>query len=137
MAISDIEIDDQWPLGSALQQLASNVASALARLQPAPAAVEFCAEEGLPWVTVHYEAVVHPGQVLPAGEAIAKALDRPVFFQSLRPNSIHYVVEDESFRRKGDPSMGAGEYGVPLADVKASWKTESQAGRKTSRAQRR
>jgi hypothetical protein len=87
MATSDIEIDDQWPLGSTLQQRAPGVASELAKLKPAPAAVEFCAEEGLPWITVHYDAVVRPGQVLPAGEAIAKVLERPVLFQALRPNS--------------------------------------------------
>jgi hypothetical protein len=122
MAASDIEIDDQWPLGSTLQELTPGVAGALAELRPAPAAVEFCAEEGLPWITVHYDAVVAPGQVLPAGEAIARVLHRPVLFQSLRPNSIHYVIEDESFRRKGrDPALGAAAYGVPLDEVRTSW----------------
>jgi hypothetical protein len=33
------------------------------------------------------------------------------------------VIEDESFRRKGrDPSLAAGEYGMPLEEVRTSWK---------------
>lgn len=117
-----LEVDDQWPEGSTLK--ARKVAEALEPFEPA--GVAFYAEEGLPWVEVQYDDrhIAQPRDVVPIGKAIQGAIDKPVLFQALRPNSICFVVDVKpgSFTQKSnDPRLLAGEYGVALDDLKKAW----------------
>jgi hypothetical protein len=112
------EMDNQWPTKTPLDP--KKVCQLLAPL--GPRSVAFYADEGLPWVEVHYgdETIVPPTLVVPVGEKIQEALGLPVFFQALRPNSICFVIDAQpgSLTQKvNDPNLKAEEYGVPLTAV--------------------
>ena len=121
MGPSKPDVDDQWPRNGSLD--AVKVAERLEAF--GPAGIAFYAEEGLPWIEVQYDGIVQPAQVVPIGEAIQAATDKPVFFQALRPNSICYILEVDSasFSTKDtDPRLPVAEYGVPLEQLKAAWR---------------
>ena len=115
-AHNTFEMDNQWPATTRLDP--RKVCQLLAPL--GPSSVAFYAEEGLPWVEVHYgdKTIVPPSLVVPVGEKIQEALGLPVFFQALRPNSICFVIDAEPgwlTQKVNDPNLKAEEYGVPLA----------------------
>jgi len=89
-----------------------------------PARVECYCDEGFPWVHVWFDEIVKPSSVVPLGNAIREALKRhekDVLLQSLRPNSIYYLIDDRSFATPHDADLPADHYGVVLEDLPAGW----------------
>ena len=116
------EVDNQWPADEQL-----DVDCIVQALGPhAPSGVAFYADEGLPWVEVHYDLqIVRPERVVPIGEAIEKSIKKPVLFQALRPSSICYLIDVDPGSLTDDknaPFLRAGEYGVRLDELKKGWK---------------
>jgi hypothetical protein len=117
-----MEVDDQWPEQGGLS--ACRVTEALRPFMPA--GVALYAEEGFPWIEVQYDdgRIALPRDVVPIGNAIEEAIDQPVLFQALRPNSICFIVEMEpgAFTRKSnDPHLPATDYGVRLDELRQAW----------------
>lgn len=114
-------VDDQWP---ANKLNAPGIVEALECFRPS--GVAFFADEGLPWIEVHYSDIVEPGRVLPVGRAIQQAIQAPVLFQALRPNSICFVLDvPPGWLTKGqnDPRLPAGDYGVALEELQSAWQS--------------
>ena len=117
-----MDVDNQWPENKL------DARAVIARLEEfAPMGVAFYADEGLPWVHVHYDYIVLPEQVVPIGEAIYEATGRAVFFQALRAYSIHYILDDESLREENDPRLHAKDYGISLSELGDAWKLISRS----------
>lgn len=79
-----------------------------------------CYEDvGYPWVQVVFGAIVTPEQALRVGKALA---DVPgigkVYFNSLRPNAVYFVLEPAF---KPEPDLPASRYGTLLKDIQEAW----------------
>lgn len=117
-----LEVDDRWPPNRLDAKSVVEKLEQLVRFRPA--GVMFYVDEGLPWVEVQYDDIVHPGSVVPVGQAIEKGTNKPMLFQALRPNSICYVLNVEPgwlTNKETDPRLPATDYGVPLDELRDSW----------------
>ena len=81
-----------------------------------------CYEDvGYPWVQVVFNKVINPDVALGIGDAlVAVAGADRVYFNSLRPKAVYFVLEPAL--NDPPPDLPASRYGASLAEVREAWK---------------
>jgi len=90
----------------------------LAKLSPQVLNVNCYDDVEYPWVQVVFDEVITPAVALRAGAAVAAAAGPEyVYFNSLRPKSVYFVLDLPADK----PDLKASRYGTLLSEIEAAW----------------
>lgn len=95
------------------------IGAALAAFESQLLNVHCYQDVGYPWVQVVFRTMITPELALRVGKALADVAGTGnVYFNSLRPEAVYFVLEP-AFTPK--PDLPASRYGTPLAALRAAW----------------
>ncbi len=121
---------------TSLPDLAKAIHAALAGVRP-PTRPSTCIATKT-WDTrgrqVVFDEVIHPGVALSVGEALAAVAGDGVYFNSLQPKVVSFLLEPAF---DPQPDLRASRYGASLAEIKASWSRPDESTRSRGLAGRR
>ena len=99
--------------------LAKAIRARLQAFEPRILTVHCYEDVGYPWVQVVFDEVIDPGVALRVGrELAAEAGADGVYFNSLRPSAVYFVLEPAF---DPEPDLKASRYGAPLAQIEECW----------------
>ena len=136
-----IEVFDDWrkekrvapepgSKGPAAELVApEDIGQQLASFEPRVLNVHCYKDVGYPWVQVVFADLIDPGVALEVGaELAALAGEEHVYFNSLRPKAVYFLLEP-AFAPK--PDLDVTRYGESLASIREAWgwpESRSSAG---------
>jgi hypothetical protein len=95
------------------------ISAGLAALESELLSVHCYEDVGYPWVQIVFRTATTPDLALRVGNALADVAGAEnVYFNSLRPEAVYFVLEP-AFDPK--PELPASRYGAILKDVQAAW----------------
>ena|SRR5437763_5131768 len=104
--------------------LPDQIAAALDGFAPKILNVLCYKDVGYAWVQVVFDEVISPAVALRvAAKLTAAAGEETVFFNSLRPSAVYFVLD--LVLATETPELPASRYGAPLAEIRKAWRRAS------------